>query len=412
MLQYRFARADEIGRVARLIAHSFPGAARTPEWWQGQLGSPIYGGGADTLFIGMDGERHAAALQLHPLQQWVGGEALDTAGVGSVAVSPAHRRRGIGAELVTAALRAAHERGHAASALYPFRSAFYQQLGYGHSGEVLQYQVPPAMLPDAEERLRVGVLDGDRARAEAAALYAVWARTQNGQLERGERVWRELAGQRDTVMVGYRSAAGALEGYALAVYRPDLPPHQRYIEVDELVCTTPAAERGLLGWIASLGDQWPYALVRALPSQRLLDRIREPRLPSGSAPNWRLWAPAATLLTGTMSRILDLRTAWQRRRVPAAAGVAYALQVHDAQIAANAGGWLLSLEDGHAALERSGTAPCTLRLDISTLSRMYTSALPATAALHAGLLECDRPDLLPLLDTLLALPQPWTFDRF
>jgi predicted acetyltransferase len=412
LLQYRFARSDEIDDIARLIAHSFPGPTRPPEWWREQLAEPAYGGGPDTLFIGMDGARAAAALQIHPLRQWIAGELMECAGIGSVAASPTHRRRGIGAELVTEALRAAHERGDVLSALYPFRTSFYQQLGYGHSGEVMQYQIAPGLLPDAPERLRVETLDSGTMRAEALALYGRWARTQNGQLERGERLWRQLTSGADTVLVGYRAGSGELEGYALAGYRTDLPAPQRCVEIDELVWTSPDAQRGLLGWIASLGDQWPYAVVRALPAHRLLDRVREPRLPAGSALNWRLWAPAATLLTGTMSRILDVSAAWQRRRVSGGADTAYALEVTDAQIDANRGLWRLSFADGSAHIERGGDAPCTLRLDISTLSRLHTSAITATGALHAGLLECDRPELLAPLDAVLALPEPWTFDRF
>jgi predicted acetyltransferase len=50
--------------------------------------------------------------------------------------------------MVREAFRHSLERGDLASALYPFRVTFYERLGYGLAGEVLQYQLPPESLPD------------------------------------------------------------------------------------------------------------------------------------------------------------------------------------------------------------------------------------------------------------------------
>jgi predicted acetyltransferase len=410
-LRYSFASDAEIRETARLISHSFPGPTRTLPWLEAQLRSPVYGGGPETLLVGRGAAGVVAACQVHPLQQWVAGQLLPCSGVGTVAISPAHRRQRLGAELVTAALRASLERGDVLSALYPFRTPFYQKLGYGVTGEVLQYQVPPQTLPDAPERLQVELLDSDSARAEALALYGRWARGQTGQIERSERLWASLTVEHDRALAGFRNAAGFLEGYALLVYRADLPRQERYLEVDELIWTTPQARRGLYAWIASLSDQWEQVLLRALPSHRLGDWISEPRLPPGAAPLWRLWAPAAVLQLGTMSRILDLRRAWEQRRVAAGHQFSVAIEVQDAQLAANAGSWRLTFEGGRTLVD-TGAAHATLRLDVSTLSRLYMSAMTPTAAREAGLLDCDRPELLPALDATLALPEPWTFDRF
>ena len=58
-----------------------------------------------------------------------------------------------------------------ASALFPFRAAFYDGLGYGLAGEAHQYQVPPMLLPDDKtERKRVQLVDGDDDEAAMRAL--------------------------------------------------------------------------------------------------------------------------------------------------------------------------------------------------------------------------------------------------
>jgi predicted acetyltransferase len=313
---------------------------------------------------------------------------------------------------MTAALRAARERGDLGSALYPFRVSFYQKLGYGQAGEAHQFLVPPSQLPDSPERFRVELLENDEQRAEARAFYNEWARTQTGQLARNERLWKHICEQQSRALVGYRGKNESLEGYALVVYRADLPRTQRYLEVDEITWTTDDARRGLYGWLASLGDQWEQILLRALPSHRLADWIREPRLPHAAAPPWGLWAPGATLMMGSMFRLLDMHKAWEKRRVADGSRLAIALEVADEQIGENHGSWRLVLSGGSVSVEPKGSAELSLRLNVSTLSRLYVAALSPREALQAGLLECDRPDLLDRLGAALALPEPWTFDRF
>jgi predicted acetyltransferase len=413
-LRYRFARTEELQEVGRLVAHSFPGPHRTPGWWYEQLRDPTYGGGAETLLVGQDGDRLVAACQVHPLRQWVAGETIATAGVGTVAIAPTHRKRRLGGELVTQAIRAARERGDVASALYPFRVSFYRKLGYGNAGEAHQFLVGPDALPDSDERARVELIDSDVERVEVLALYRRWARGETGQLDRSDRMLTQLSTATDRALFAYRAEAGGLEGYALVHYRADLPPQTRYLEVDELVWTSPAARRGLLGWLSSLGDQWQRILLRARSSDRLGEWIREPRLPWGAAPGWGLWNGAATLMMGPMFRLLDVERAWRGRSVVPTQPFAVGLRLRDEQISENAGEWTLSLADGRVEVARQLASPLemTLDLDISALSRLFIGAISPSAASSTDLLSCDRPDRLSRLDEALRIPEPSTWDRF
>ena len=412
-VDFRFAHPSDVAAVARLATHSFPSPARSAAWWLDQLRAPPYGGGAETLWIGEENGQVVAACQLHPLRQWIAGTALDVRGLGTVAIAPTHRRRGLAGRLVAGGLRAAREDGAAASALYPFRVSFYARLGYGLAGRALQYRVSPDCLPDAAERLRVELADSDAARAEVRRMYQRWAATQTGQLARPERVWEQLLASGERALVAYRSAAGEVEGYALVVYRVDLPPQDRFLEVDEIAWATPEARRGLLAWLASLGDQWRQLLIRLLPGHTPDAWVAEPRLPWGSAPGWGLWFPSATLLAGPMFRVLDVRRAWEQRTVKAESPLSVRLELADPTIPENSGSWRLRLEDGRVGVERgAGASDVGLRLDVATLSRLFVGALSPSAAHDAGLVEVDRPDALTRLDRALHLPEPWTFDRF
>ncbi|MBR9988112.1 MAG: GNAT family N-acetyltransferase [Gemmatimonadetes bacterium] len=411
-MDYRLAATEDIPEAGRLAAHCFPAPERTMGWWNDRLREPVFGGGAETLFIGCDSGRIAAACQAHPLRQWIAGEAVPMTGIGTVAISPAYRRQGRAAELMAGALRTGRERGDIASALFPFRVSFYRRLGYGLAGEALQYQIATGSLPDHAERHRVELLDTDAGSDEALALYNQWAATQTGQLERGARLWVQVMEGAGRALVGYRSHRGDLEGYALVIYRTDLPPDQRFLEVDEIVWTTDPARRGLYGWLSSLGDQWQQILLRALPSDRLGDWLLEPRLPRSAAPTWRLWEPSATLMSGPMFRLLDVRAAFEGRRIQQVPTFAFAVEVEDSMFPENCGSWRIALDAGRAIVERTGALDLSLRTDISTLSRIFIGSLSPTAALRAGLLECDHVELLGVLDTAFTMPEPCTFDRF
>lgn len=412
---FRYLHADELSAVARLITHSFPHHIRTAEWWVDQLRDTLFGGGPEILWVGEENGRIVAACQLHRLRQWIGGAALPVMGLATVTIAPTHRRRGVAAELVATGLSAARARNEVASALYPFRASFYGKLGYGVAGEAVQYRVPPESFPAGVERMRVEMAETPAARAELRDLYRRWAATQTGQMVRSERVWDYLISAPDRAVALYRDDSGVATGYALVAYRTDLTPAERFLEVEEAAWLDREARRGLLSWLGSLGDQWHQIVVRALPGQRLEDSIQDPRLPYGSAPAWGLWFPSATLLRGPMFRLLDLPAAWRLRTVSPDIALTLALDVQDAQLAGNAGTWQIRLDGGRVEVKRGEDAGLDvgLRLGIDTLSRLFIGALTPSAAVEAELATVTHgADRLGELDRALALPAPWTFDRF
>lgn len=412
-ISFRFARPDELEEVVRLTRHSFPGVGRDPESWTKRYRETVYGDGPEILWVGEERGRLVATCQLHRLIHWISGSELPAMGLGTVAIAPTHRQRGLAGQMVSTALEAAHERGDLLSSLYPFRASFYGRFGYGLAGETHQYHIPPNALRESDARTHVEVVEGESGRAEVAALYESWARTQTGQVKRNERQWGELVGVPDRLLVGYRGDDGRLTGYALASYPTHLPPHERYLSVDEHAWVTADARRGLYGWLSSLGDQWRGVALRALPEHRLEDWLREPRLSGVPLPQWQLWFPSAVLLRGPMFRLVDLEGAWRRRTVSSDARLTVLLEVQDEQVGANAGRWVLRLEAGEVHVDRSAArADLDLRLGIQTLSRVYMGALPISAAVEAGLADTDRPARLEELDRALRLPGAWTFDRY
>ena len=102
----------------------------------------------------LDGEL-VATLVLYPLHAFVRGQRVPVTGIGSVAVSPEHRRRGIAEALLRATLRELRQRGDALCMLYAFRSDFYRKFGWSLIERTHMLSVPPATLPASDESRRV-----------------------------------------------------------------------------------------------------------------------------------------------------------------------------------------------------------------------------------------------------------------
>jgi predicted acetyltransferase len=411
---FRPATWDEVDDVARLEAHSFPSVTRGHAWWEDFLvGGPH--GGLEALWVAEEKRRLVGACQLLWLRQWIGGVPIRVMGLGSVAIAPTHRRRGLATRMLTAGFEHARERGDVASALFPFRASYYESLGYGLAGEAHQYQIPPGVLPDVrEERLRVSLVESEAELAAMRAVYDAGARLQTGQVERSERSWRSVAHGDDRASVVYWGEGGEPEGYAIVRYRADLPLTERFLEVEERMWLTLGAQQGIYAWLGSLGDQWRELVYRAHPEEGFGDRLSEPRLPLLSAPSWGLWFPSATLLRGPMFRLLDVPEALAQRTLVDGHELSVALEVEDDQIPENRGPWHLRFEGGSIRVEPlAGQAvDVTLALAVDTLSRIYIGALAPWQAVAGGLATIDNPETVRVLDAALHLPRPWTFDRF
>ena len=407
----RLARADEVPQVARVVAHSFVGH---PVSYYEQLLRQGPWGGLESLWVCEEGGRITAACQLLPLQQWIDQVRVPVMGMATVAVAPTHRRRGLAGRLVASGMRFARERGDVGTALYPFRAAFYEKLGYGAAGEAYQYRVPPEVIPDAPERLGITLVESDADRTDLRDVYERWARTQTGQLQRTEAIWKRLLLGEGRVAVIYRNQADAAEGYAAGRYRADLPPDARFLEIEERAWLSEEARRGLYAWMGSLGDQWQQLVYRAYVGERFGDWIQEPRIARTAEPGWNLWFPSAVLLRGPMFRLLDLPAAFNARPRFGEASLTLHLQVEDAHVPENAGSWELRLQGGRPSLRRAPAAAsdATLSLGISTLSRIFVGALRPSHAVEDGGATIDRREELARLDAAFALPRPWTFDAF
>jgi predicted acetyltransferase len=189
---------------------------------------------------------------------------------------------------------------------------------------------------------------------------------------------------------------------------------KRTVDVEEVVWLDDEARLALYGWMASLSDQWGHILYRAHPEEGFPGFLSEHQMPLADLPRWHHWFPSAVILNGPMFRLLHLERAWIERPVRTHRPLVLNLDVQDEQLPENRGSWTLAFSEGRIEVAAgTGTrADLEMRTGIETLSRLYIGALAPSAAFATRLLSADRPERLGELDSILRLPQPWTYDRF
>ncbi len=385
-LRYRPARRTDIETLADLAARAYR-VASLEQRREFYTDHPRFGL-RDVRVGELDG-RIVASLVLYPFAATVRGARVPLAGVGSVAVSPEHRRRGIGEALMRLALREMRARGVPVSALYPFRASWYRKLGWGMGELVHPYAIAAADLPASDEARRVRrLLPPDRARVQA--LYDRAAHAGHFALERGEAWWqRRLWGYPGEWLV-YEPRRGAIEGYLY--HEPDgtKGPFKLALSVMELVALTPEAHRGLIGHLASLADQVEEIHVATRADHVWAALLRDPKNlhPGAEIGAFR---DTGNLAHGAWLRVVDVKAALEAAPVAHPMRGELRLELDDPVLAANARAWRVR-SDTNGRLQVTpaparGAGRMRARLDVATLSSVVSGALGARVAAEAGLLE-------------------------
>jgi predicted acetyltransferase len=439
MIRIRAAKRDDISAIAELWCHAFPGHRSFDERAQLLEEGGAYGG-VETVAVA-DDDGVAGAYKLMRLTQYITGVALPTAGLAAVAVSPSHRRLGLGRRLCAHALRAGRERGDVLSALYPFHPAFYRSLGWGLVTHLHRHRFRTAALPDGPRQPSRVRLAGPEDLERVAACYGRVAERSNGPLRRDEALWQNrLRGgpiiepirardTRDPAAWRARRPGGlhvfvhddqGVAGYLLARYH-DGPPERRALHVVELIAEGDDVYAELLRWVASQRDQWPVTVYDARPAERIEHRLTQPRSP-GEPNRRRLWFPTAQMLHGPMMRVVDIESAFAARRWWGAHPdspdygqdrCAFRIEVDDPELPENRGPWEIEIAGQEMEMRpATGTSvDVSLSLDAATLARVHAGELSASEARALGDARIDGD--AALLDRVFAtFERPWLLDEF
>jgi predicted acetyltransferase len=378
-MKIRRADRSDIRRVAELWVHCFPGERTLAERMH-TLETGGAWGGIETVHIAEDGrDRVAGALKLHEMTQYYGGEGIPLMGVAAVAVGAASRRRGVGRLLCEYALRTGVERGDVLSALFPFRPDFYARFGWATAGALHRYMFrPESVALDVDAPIRLAAAEDETG---IRACYERMAHRSNGPIARSPRAWRQQLDAPGSW--AYVHDDDGITGYMLVRYGRQRSPGARTLHIRELVADDDVAWRGLVGWIPRQQDLWRRVIHDATPDEHFDLHLTDPRPPAHRPARW-LWAPVARILRGPMLRVLDVKSALERRTDWQTPATRFTLDVRDVQLPANHGTFAVEWDGREARVEPRETAdPPVVSLDIGTLALLYAGEIGLRDAVQA-----------------------------
>ena len=395
-LQYRVARRTDVEHLAELatIAYRVSSLEKRREFYTDHPRFAL----RDVRVGELDG-RIVASLVLYPFQTWVRGRAVPVTGVGSVAVSPEHRRRGIAESLMRAALQEMRQQGGALSILYAWRGSYYRRFGYGVIEVVHQLAMSPDNLPSADEGQAVRRLTTlDRPLVEA--LYERVASQGHFALARNREWWRERLWNYPGDWVVYDGRRpGQIEGYLHYEVDSTNGAFRLALTLDEFVAATAEAHRGLISYLASLRDQ-VTEIHHAAPADNAWLALLATAQNLRPGAEMGLYTDTGGVAAGAMLRVIDFKAALESLPVSPLARGEVVLEVDDPVLPANARAWKLAANDGRikvggeaagggratAASARGAAAP-RLRVPADVLGPIVAGTLSPTRAALAGLIE-------------------------
>lgn len=352
--------------------------------------------GEDNVRVLVDDEVAVGGLIVIPMHQYFGGNAVPTAGVAGVAVPPTERGRGTATTMMTLLLRELRRAGTPLSTLYPATVSLYHRAGYGIAGGLHRAEIAARDITGGEAILTMRQAETRDERA-IRKVYARYAQTRDGWLDRGPYVWRRTRAKHDGSLArGFVvERDGRIEGYVF--YHQERTTDGEYdLQISDLAYASPDAARTLLAFLKqhkTLADRVRWACA---PDDGILSLLGDRR-------------HRVVLHFPWMLRIVDVAAALSQRGYPPAVSGRLSIEVTDDLLGANRGKYILDVEGGAGAARPGGRG--ILRLGIRALASLYTGHHRASRLAEMGELEGSR-RAIELADVVFSGPAPSLGDFF
>lgn len=349
-----------------------------------------------------DGEL-VGCMRLYDYEMNVRGRDALTGGLGMVAVSPLHKRRGVARALVDWYIDDYCDRGAAFGALYPFRTDFYRTLGFGYGTPMQRYRFAPAVLRAEGARGTVRLLR----EADLDAILACYERLRastHGLMKRHRTPMQRLLREAELRYVGVEDG-GMLRGFMQTKAVASVSLRNRdELEVRDLLAEDETYAAALLGYLRAQRDQFARVTIETQDAAFYL-AATDPRdgTDISTAP------PSAHRVAetglGVMYRILDVERAFAY--LPSTAPVVLRLRIDDAFVPATGGEWTFRFgPDGPPRRDETARPDAMLAIGIHDLSSLVMGSLRVTDVVRHRLATLEPRGMLEAVDAAFAAPQP------
>lgn len=381
----------DLHAVATLLSHTFATPpARTVPYYESR--------GKQNVRLALLEQRIAATLMFLPMGQFWGGRSVGMVGIAVVMVTPEHRGRGVGLQLMQAAVRELHDTGCPLSTLFPATLPIYRAVGYESAGASCEIRVQTPMIDTRESRIYSRPIGPDDL-PTVHDLYRHFAALNPGMLDRSPPLWERITHKESDPRHGYlliHSESDRAQGYLIYSQKDPSADHHGTLEITDCVAATPEAARGFWQFLANHRTVVRSATWTGPPMDPLLLIPRDHCSDVSARGRWML-------------RIVRLADALTLRGYSTALSGQLRLAIDDDLLPENQGNFLLTVRDGQATVERGGDG--TFRLSIRALAPLYSGFLSPAQLVSAGLLVAP-PAELAFATSLFAGPVPFMRDHF
>lgn len=355
------------------------------------------------------------------LEFWLAGEKLPLMGIAAVAVAPHRRGQRVAGLMLDHAVKMAQEQNFPLIMLYPFQHGFYRKLGWAWVGQTQQYRVAATYLPTYPERSQICPYQPDQHGSEVPRVYQLAAQQHQGWLQRRDWQWQSRLKPTGQELYVYLEA-GNLLGYVIFRFALLDPPQNSLTAiVQEWVALTPAAYRGIIGFLGSLRDQVATIIWNTYPGDpfpHLLKEQRRSPVLRQEPFEFGLTHRFGEIGGGFMWRLVDLERAISNRPIQPVPPFLLTFEVQDPILGASQITVSFVDRQMHLVPEQ---ASLSVKLSIEQLTLLFAGVRRSTDLLWLGeiavqannpTVEADILLLLTHLDTAWTLPAPFCWDFF
>lgn len=369
----------------------------------------------EDVLVAFIGSKLVASLIAYHFTQFQEEVEIPVVGIANVLVTPERRREGIAGELIQKTLELFEEQDVPASILYPFEHKFYRHLGWGYATEIRQYCLKTEQIQEyedifEEDDLKAELLNSDQL-PHLMNFYDSQARKYNGLLKRNERYWKEkiISPPRQLVIARYN---GEIIGY-LAYFLQKVSSDNSFIQemvIPEWMAPTLDARDALLCFLSRQSDQVDRLRFFLGTDEPLHLWVVDPRSADRKMVN-RLYAETATLCSGMMYRLVNLKSAFEGGRP--FNGVKGELTIESEDELLGDRRLILTFNGkGAVSSEAKSQSNHLLRGPVDVLSQIFCGYMTAEQAFELDLVEFEGKDTLEFCQHAFAMPPPRCFDLF
>lgn len=330
-----------------------------------------------------DGDTLLSGCILQEFDAGLRGERITLGGYSAVITPPQHRRQGHVETLLRESLSEYRDRDVSFAALWPFKTSFYAQFGWGTANRYAKCELEADALAFVTDEVDAVGEFWEASPDDWERLQPVHRADREGQtlaIERTEAWWRHRVFERfgeEWYVHAWDDEDGEPAGYV--VYRFEGEGHDRTLRVRELAARSDRASLQILRYLYRHAAQVGEIELPQPPRADLLDRV---------ANNSDV---DCELHTGPMIRVVDVPGALEDVPYLTATTERLTIAVSDSLIDENDGTFRLDVADGTPeARPAPDVDDPDVTTDIATLSQLLVGYHDVDDAERLGSLSCTE----------------------